>query len=224
METGSKQHRRRSLQSSEAPIPPCATLALLLLIYLCASLMDETFKTLAARLTRSISDLDSNETQARSPRTWSIQQIVEHLMLTYSSTEALIADRIAKGRPTQASLSLLQRCGQVYVIRLGLFPGGVQAPAAVTPSTDPIPLSGEQLAWTTTEQLCTLDAMLGKAASMFGERNRFASHVILGPLTPRQWRLFHLAHGLHHINQIHSLRRRLSVKSHRQSADPDHRR
>ncbi len=195
-----------------------------MLLLVASALMDETFKTLAARLTQSISDLDSIETQVRSPRKWSIQQIVKHLMLTYSSTEALIANRIAKGRATQASPSFMQRCGQVYVIHFGLFPGGVQAPASVTPSTDPIPLSGEQLAWTTMEQLCTLDAMLGKAASIFGERNRFASHVILGPLTPRQWRLFHLAHGLHHINQIHSLRRRLSGKSHRQSADPAHRR
>jgi hypothetical protein len=27
-------------------------------------------------------------------------------------------------------------------------------------------------------------------------------HVILGPLTVKQWKKFHLAHGLHHLKQI----------------------
>ena len=53
----------------------------------------------------SLRGLDAAQTQLRPVKRkdrWSIQQIVEHLLLTYSSTEATIAEAPKKERPQHA--------------------------------------------------------------------------------------------------------------------------
>src|SRR6185437_6270213 len=97
----------------------------------------------------SLHGLDAAQTQLRPVKRkerWSIQQIVEHLLLTYSSTEATIAARLEKHRPTKSKPSMLQRFSQYTVIRLGYFPHGRKAPALVTPAAEvAAPRSGEEL-------------------------------------------------------------------------------
>lgn len=169
--------------------------------------MNQDLQTLEDRLRNAVHDLDTSGMQARPPKKWSIQQIVEHLVLTYSATEAVLRSRISKERPTQARPSVAQRCGQIYVVRLGFFPHGVSAPVEVTPPTDLKPLTGEQLMAVVAEHLQRMDALLERASELFGERKRSVSHIILGPLSPAQWRRFHLVHGLHHLVQIQAIRK-----------------
>lgn len=175
--------------------------------------MNATLQSLEKKLAEAVGGLDSARMQARLPRKWSIQQVVEHLILSYSATEAVLTSRISKGRPTQARRSLAQHCGQIYVIRLGYFPRGVSAPDEVTPSDDSPPLPGEQLASIAAEHLVRMDALLDRTSDLFGDRERSVSHVILGPLSPPQWRKFHLVHGLHHIKQIQATRKRSSLSA-----------
>jgi len=164
--------------------------------------MNAALVNLERRLTECLKDLTAADTQQHPPERWSVQQIVEHLILTYSATQAVVAGRIAKGRPTQATPSLLQHWSQFHVIRLGRFPHGVSAPDAVTPPTCTVAQSGNQLAHRAAGHLLAMDTSLHEASLLFGPHKRSVSHMLLGPLSPAHWRRFHLVHGLHHIGQI----------------------
>ena len=172
--------------------------------------MNSTLSRLQQEISSALQQLDSTQTQLR-PRSrlarWSIQQIVEHLLLTYSSTEAALDDRLAKGRATRAKPSIPQRLGQLTVIRLGYFPSGRKAPPLVIPSASPAPLSGEQLTLSATDRLLRLDQRCTDAAERFGLTEPCASHTALGPLNLDQWRKFHLIHGEHHLKQIAAIRK-----------------
>ena len=168
--------------------------------------MSDDLASFEDRLTDCLRDLSASETQAHLQGKWSVQQIVEHLMLTYSATVDVVESRIAKGRPTQAKPSLMQRCGQVYVMHLGYFPRGVRAPEAVVPPTGLVAETGDELAARAVERLWQMDAVLAEASLLFGDRKRSVSHIILGPLSLAQWRRFHVVHGLHHISQIQATR------------------
>jgi len=167
--------------------------------------MNRTLQSLQKRLGETIGGLASAETQARIQRRWSVQQIVEHLILTYSATESVLTSRISKGRPTQARPSISQHLEQIYVVHLGLFPEGITAPVAVIPSSSSTALAGEQLVSLAAEYLLRMDAALDRTSELFGEHTKSVSHVILGPLSPPQWRKFHLVHGLHHIAHIKAI-------------------
>ena len=84
--------------------------------------MDAKLQEIANRLKTSIGALSVAETQARSPGHWSVQQIAEHLTLTYASTAKIVLDRLEKGWPTRSRPSLQQHCKRLYVVRLGLLP------------------------------------------------------------------------------------------------------
>ncbi len=170
--------------------------------------MNARLAKLQTEITAGICDLDSEQTQAGPRGKWKIQEIVEHLILTYSSTEALIATRIAKGRPTEARPTVLQHGIRLVMLNLGYFPRGVPAPAAVLPAGNADVLDGDQIARRFSNELERMDARLDEASSLFGVRSIIASHVRLGPLSSDQWRRFHLIHGLHHARQIDAIRRK----------------
>jgi hypothetical protein len=172
--------------------------------------MNPTLDTLNRRLTSATAGLTARQTQLRlnaQPNKWTIQQIVEHLLLTYAATSNAFETRLAKGTPTQAKPTPAQYAGQFAITRLGLFPSGRMAPAAVDPTTPTPALSGPSLATVTTEALARLDTLCDQAESLFGTRTRAINHMILGPLTIPQWRRFHLAHGTHHVKQILAIRK-----------------
>ena len=149
-------------------------------------------------------DLDSQQTQERTsgrPSAWTVQQIVEHLRLTYAATDRAMRERIAKGSPTKTNPSPAQWMGQMAVTRFGYFPKGRMAPSGVTPTQMMEPLSGEDLRSLVARDLEHMDAVLAEAELMLG-RGRSVSHIILGPMSIDQWRRFHLEHGRHHVKQI----------------------
>ena len=172
--------------------------------------MNATFYQLQREIASALCGLDGVETQlcpTSTPGKWSIQQIIEHLLLTYSGTETAINARLAKRSPTRAQSTLRQRVFQYAVTRWGYFPTGREAPPMVTPQPTTHSLSGEDLAHATAEHLARLDLLLTEAETLFGRSNQFASHAVLGPLNIDQWRIFQLVHGRHHLKQITAIRK-----------------
>ena len=51
-------------------------------------------------------------------------------------------------------------------------------------------------------QIAAMDEVIAQCEQRYGSRTRVLDHPVLGPLTARQWRKFHLAHGRHHVKQI----------------------
>lgn len=171
--------------------------------------MNNDLQQLHREITYSLRGLDSAQTQLRPtsrPNRWSIQQIVEHLLLTYSSTETAINARLEKRTPTRAKPNMLQHVSQYTVIRLGYFPHGRKAPPAVMPTATETPLSGDELTHSAGEHLLRLDALFDEGEKLFG-LDRCASHTVLGPLSIPQWGRFHLIHGAHHLKQILAIRK-----------------
>jgi hypothetical protein len=170
--------------------------------------MDPILQQLQNEIARSLENLDSAQAQispSATPEKWNIQQILQHLCLTYAFTETAFDARLAKGTPTRARPTLQQRIAQYFLITLGIFPKGREAPVQVTPPQIPSPVCGSDLAAYSAQHLARLDRLFNKAEALFGS-GRCISHMILGPLTIRQWRKFHLVHGRHHIKQIRAIR------------------
>ncbi|WP_260705422.1 DUF1569 domain-containing protein [Edaphobacter flagellatus] len=171
--------------------------------------MNSTLDQLEHDLSASLSGLNANQTQFHltdDTTRWSIQQIVQHLLLTYNSTATALESRLAKGRPTFSRPRPQHRAIQFVVLTLGRMPGGRQAPPEVTPSLETTPLSGEQLTHEVIKALLRLDDIFTQAEETFGSIP-CQSHFVLGPLSASQWRRFHLTHGRHHIRQILAIRR-----------------
>jgi hypothetical protein len=171
--------------------------------------MNPVLLQLERELSSALKGLNTAQTQTRlvdDPAHWSIHQVIEHLLLTYSSTAASFQSRLAKGTPTRARPTPRHRIVQFVVIRLGLMPGRRKSPPEVAPANPASPLSGFQLVGLLTQALADLDILFNQAESAFGT-TPCLTHFALGPLTARQWRRFHLSHGRHHIRQINAIRR-----------------
>jgi hypothetical protein len=169
--------------------------------------MDPILQQLQNEIASSLEGLDSAQTQlgpSAPHEKWSIQQIVQHLCLTYAFTEPAFEARLAKGTPTRAKPTLQQRTGQYFLTTLGIMPSGRKAPGQVTPQTSP-PVCGSDLTHLAAHHLSRMDALFSEAERLFGS-GRCITHRILGPLSIHQWRRFHLVHGRHHIRQIRAIR------------------
>lgn len=150
-----------------------------------------------------LGSLDAEETQQHPNGNllrWNAQQVVEHLILTYELSSAVLAQRLEKRRPTAAQCTALEWSLQMLVLTLGRMPKGAPAPPETVPNPS-LPLNGHQLAWKLSSEAEKMDELLSQCRTMFGLQ-RVASHSILGPLRVDQWRRFHVIHGLHHLGQI----------------------
>ena len=149
--------------------------------------------------------LDAIETQlhpAGDPEQWSAQQLVEHLVLTFRSTDEVLEERLRKGRPTQAPITREHEVRWSRYIGAGKFPPGGRAPERVTPGQLGLPaLSGAELASLLQKELETMDGLLDQCCEKFGPQP-MASHFAFGPLRADQWREFHVVHARHHLAQL----------------------
>jgi hypothetical protein len=180
----------------------------LILGILYSSAMHPLLATLDLATDKALKGLSSRETQARRhdhPETWSIQQSIEHLLLTYHVTIQTLAIRLEKGTPTRAVPGLRQRIGQWTMLELGRFPQRRKAPKPVVPTALCSLQNGEELTARVYAELTRMDLLLSACEEKFGSR-RAASHMVLGPLSMQQWRKFHLIHGRHHLKQIARIR------------------
>ncbi len=175
--------------------------------------MHDDLRKLDTEVTIALRGIDSRNTQATPfahRDKWSIQQIVEHLLSTYRGSIPAIEARVEKKSATRAKPNLRQRLAQFRIIKLGLFPNGRTAPAAVSPSLPTTVQSGDELAARVSAELKKLDDVTARGEHLFGDR-RAVAHIILGMLSMDQWRRFHLIHGRHHLKQIRNIRRDYSI-------------
>jgi Protein of unknown function (DUF1569) len=173
--------------------------------------MNSTLHQLQREIAYSLNGLDAAQTQLQPPSRpdkWNIQQIMEHLLLSYSGTEMALNARLAKRTPTKAKPNIPQYLVQYTLIHLGYFPHGRKAPPLVTPIAPTThPLCGEDLTQAAADHLTQLDLLCTEAEELFGPTCRCASHMSLGPLRVDQWRKFQLIHGEHHLKQILAIRK-----------------
>ena len=169
---------------------------------------------LREEMDRVLGGLDVRQTQLRAGgdrARWSIQQTVEHLLMTFAATINVVDARVAKGTRTRTRPTVTQRIGQVVVIRVGLFPPGRTAPEMVTPSADEPSVPSGVLIERVEMALRSLDATMIGAEKVFGADKRSIGHMILGPLSVKQWRRFHLVHARHHAKFIRQVRQEFGV-------------
>lgn len=136
---------------------------------------------------------------------WSPLQVLEHLVLSYTATTKGLLRAMETGRPERTTRTLGHRFKSLYVLGMGRFPSGIEAPEHTVPrdglGSDPLRRFNDALV--------AMDASLADAERRFGHRTRVLIHPVLGPLTAQQWRRFHLVHGRHHLTQIEArLKRR----------------
>ena len=129
---------------------------------------------------------------------WNSLQILEHLVLTYTATTKGLLRTMEAGEPQRGKPDLRQRMRCLYVLGIGRFPAGIEAPQHTVPlkglGDDPLRLFNNALV--------AMDATLSDAEKRFGGRTRLLNHPVLGPLTAQAWRRFHLVHGRHHLKQL----------------------
>ena len=124
--------------------------------------------------------------------------MLEHLVLSYTATTKGLLRAMETGRPERSRRTLGHRMRAVYVLGLGRFPAGLEAPKHIVPRDG----LGADPQRRFNDALVAMDASLADAERRFGHRTRVLFHPVLGPLTAQQWRRFHLVHGRHHLKQI----------------------
>jgi hypothetical protein len=129
---------------------------------------------------------------------WSPAQILEHLYRTYKGTNFGISKCLEKGRPLVTPATLKHRVGTFLICNLGYVPGGFKAPERTRPQGMP----AEEVVQAIFPQIRLVASGLAELETRFGAEVKVLDHPVIGPLTTRQWRKFHLAHGRHHARQI----------------------
>src|SRR5271170_1465249 len=171
--------------------------------------MYEPFEEVCARYARELRPFPAEALEIHpqgNPNRWNARQIVEHLVLTYKSSGSVLRQRLDKGRPTLARPTVKQRVPQFVLLGLGFMPSGRPAPASVRPGPVPDPvLDGMAQAALFRSELQRMDDLLEECEKRFGKQ-QMATHQILGPLSAKQWRRFHVVHAKHHLKQIKVIR------------------
>ncbi len=166
--------------------------------------MHPAFDSLEKSFAEALGGLSAVQAQAHlsnDPKQWSVQQVIEHLLLTYRSTMGALEERLQKGRPTQAPVTPEHTAIWQKTIGAGRFPGGQKSPERVDPEQAKMTaLSGGDLASLVKSDLEQMDGLLDQCAEKFGSQP-MASHFVFGPLSADQWRQFHEVHGRHHLAQ-----------------------
>ena len=106
------------------------------------------------------------------------------------------------GKPLAGVPTFQQRVATTAVTQFGYFPDGRKSPDQVLPRG----ASAEKIVAEIGPQIAAMDKIIAQCEERYGSRTKILDHPVLGPLTARQWRKFHLAHGRHHVKQIQERR------------------
>jgi hypothetical protein len=136
---------------------------------------------------------------------WSIAEIVEHLDRTYTGTAKGLERCLDGGTRRVSAPTARSRLRRFFVVTLGWFPTGIEAPRHVVPGGE-IRLSA--LTGRIRSDLADMDTLLLRAIERFGT-GPVLDHPILGPFTAADWARFHRVHTRHHCRQIDERRRRM---------------
>ncbi len=129
---------------------------------------------------------------------WNAAQILEHLFLTYKSTNRGLAKCLERGTPLATRGTLKHRMAALLVVNLGYMPAGLKTPELATPRGMP----SEEVQQALAPELQKMDSILDDCERRFGAGTKIMDHPFLGPLTAGEWRRLHWVHGRHHARQI----------------------
>jgi hypothetical protein len=149
--------------------------------------------------------LDPASLARHPPGKWSAGQILEHLAKGYASTAYILNRCLEAGAPKARPATWLERLSTFVVVGLGYLPSGHQAPEVTRPAARP----PDDIVDQAIAALKAMDETAARAEARFGPAVPLANHPILGPLSTRQWRRFHLVHTRHHVKQIARRRERM---------------
>ena len=176
--------------------------------------MHAVLESIETRISRELSGLDTEVSQ-KHPRDkaylWSIQHVVEHLMLSYCHTSRKLEDSLRKRSSSRhQSRTLLQWVLQLMVLSFGHFPRGVPALSETVPKPSDLPaMDGDDLARNLRNELKSMDDLLDRCRQRFG-MEKVAVHPLFGPLRVDQWRRYHAVHTMHHLQQLQRIRIQLA--------------
>jgi hypothetical protein len=167
--------------------------------------MDSDLEYLRRAITSASSDLSTADLNRKPEGKWSAAEVLEHLYLTYTGTQKAFERCLKAGKPLGGRPTFKQRVAIAAVTRFGYFPEGRKSPDHVLPRG----MAAEKIVADIGAQIVVMDKIIAQCEERYGSRVKVLDHPVLGPLTARQWRKFHLAHGRHHVKQI--LQRRTSI-------------
>src|SRR5271156_2330842 len=153
---------------------------------------------LRQELDDAVGGASTSDLAVAAPGKWSAAQILEHLLLTYQGTNRGLMKCLEQGTPVVTRASLKHRFGTFMVVNLGHVPKGRKAPERVVPRG----MAPDEPHRAIAPELQRMDSQLDECERRFGKRTKIMDHLLLGPLTPAEWRKFHWVHGRHHARQI----------------------
>jgi DinB superfamily len=160
--------------------------------------MSETLQQLRTALIKAIHGM-TPEDLARHPQgKWCAAEILDHLNLTYIGTAKNLERCLSQGHTVASPDRSGKRWQRWFVTGLGLYPPGRKSPERVHPrGLPPSQVTAEVL-----QNLAHMEEIICECESRFGNNRPIADHPLLGPLTVKEWRKFHVVHGMHHTKQI----------------------
>ena len=120
------------------------------------------------------------------------------MWLTYKNTNKGIEKCLEKGTPLATPPTLTHRVKAFVVVGLKYLPGRSKAPERATPRGTP----SDEVLRSIFPEIQQMDSGLAECERKFGVNAQILDHPVLGPLTVKQWRIFHWVHGRHHARQI----------------------
>jgi DinB superfamily len=169
--------------------------------------MDSYMERLRQAIAAAINGMSSAELTRHRDGKWSVAEVLEHLYLTYTGTLKAFERCLKAGKPVAGVPTFKQKVSIALVTEFGYFPTGRKSPDRVRPQG----MAAERVVADIGPQIAAMDEMIAQCEVRYGSRIKLLDHPVLGPLTARQWRKFHLAHGRHHVKQILE-RRKLGVE------------
>jgi hypothetical protein len=171
--------------------------------------MHAILEPVVSQISSEICDLDAETTQLH-PKglayKWSVQQVIEHLVLSYRLTSEGLETQLNKGRPSRnRKRTRLQWSLQLMILSFGALPQGVPSLDETMPTEGSFAaMNGRQLEDLLRQEIGAMDAVLDRCRRKFG-MEPVSHHPWLGSLRVDQWRRFHVVHGLHHVAQLRSV-------------------
>lgn len=150
----------------------------------------------------AVAGLDDERGARRVDGRWSIAEIVEHLDRTYTGTSKGLQRCLESGATRATAPTLRSRVRRFWVVTLGRFPTGIEAPRHVVPSGE---VSLSAMRARVEQHLSEMDDVFARARERFGDQ-AVLDHPILGPFRIADWARFHLVHTRHHCAQIRERR------------------
>ena len=163
--------------------------------------MDPHLKQLQQTLQAATDGLSEAQLTWHPEGKWCVAEVLEHLYLTYTGTIKGFERVLAAGKSIAKPRTLADRGRAFVVVGLGYLPSGRQAPAVARPTG----LPREKVLAEIVPKIAEMDEIIRRCERRMGASTKL-DHPILGPLSVRQWRKFHLVHGRHHAKQIYKLR------------------